>query len=217
MLISTYTIVALRCSKCGKIELYSLSRFSCGKQGQVELFCECGNCLMVLTRQGRSLYYLQTSCLLCEKKHVFKMQGKEIWNKYICSLICENTGVGLAYLGQKEKVRQAIKEEHRSLEKLVQELGFEEYFINPNVMFSVLECLRETIKKGQAYCSCGSGNLTTEVFPARVELCCPYCHAIGIVFAETANDLQKLQAMQGIELEAHSCRYLDENRLKKKG
>jgi hypothetical protein len=217
MLISTYTIVALRCSKCGKMELHSLSRFSCGKEGQVKLFCECGNCLMILARQGRNLYYLQINCLMCEMRHIFQIPGKEIWNKHVCSLICENTGLELGYFGNKEDVMQAIKHGERSIRELIKELGFDQYFLNPSVMSRVLERLRKIIKRGQISCSCGSGNLETEVLPDRVELKCPYCHAVGIIFAETASDLQKLQAMKGIELEANSCRYLDEKRLKKKG
>ncbi|MGI6587933.1 MAG: hypothetical protein ACOX2N_03940 [Peptococcia bacterium] len=217
MLISTYTIVALRCSKCGKIELHSLSRFSCGKKGQVKLFCECGNCLMVNARHGRNMYYLQINCLMCETRHIFEMHGKEIWNKHVLSLICENTGLELGYLGSKDGVVKAIKQGERSIGELIKELGFDQYFTNPSVMSRVLDRLRKIIKKGHISCSCGSRNLATEVFPDRVELSCSYCHAVGIIFAETARDLQKLQAMKGIELEANSCRYLDEKRLKKKG
>lgn len=216
MLMSTYTIVALRCPKCGKLDLYSLSRFSCGKKGQVELFCECGHCLIVLTRKGRNLYRLQVECLMCEIKHTLKLQGKEIWNEHIRPLICENTGLELGYLGKKEEVIQAIQQGERSLRELIKDLGYEQYFLNPEVMSHVLDRLRQISEGGQMSCSCGGRHLETEVFPDRVELSCPYCNAVGIIFAESGSDLQKLQAIKGIELEANSCRYLDNKRLKKK-
>lgn len=157
MLISTYTILALRCSKCGKMELSSLSRFSCGKNGQIELFCECGHSLFVFSRKGRNLYDLQVECLVCEKKHALTLQGEEIWNKHIRPLTCENTGIKLGYLGKREKVLQAIQQDERTVRELINE-----------------------------------------------------------VFAESIEDLEKLQAMKNIKLEANSCRYLDGKWLKKK-
>lgn len=55
-----------------------------------------------------------------------------------------------------------------------------------------------------------------EVFPDRIELSCASCDAVGIVFAETVKDLQWIQNMERIQLEAHSYRYLDDKRLKKR-
>lgn len=154
---------------------------------------------------------------MCETKHIFKLQGKEIWHNHVHPLICENTGLELGYLGKREEVLQAVQRDERSIRDLVKELGFDQYFLNPAVMSRVLDCLGKISKGGQMSCSCGSRNLETEVFSDRIELSCPYCNAVGIIFAESVSDLQKLQAMEGIELEANSCRYLDDKRLKKKG
>ncbi|HHX96657.1 MAG TPA: hypothetical protein GX687_04245 [Clostridia bacterium] len=210
MLLSTYTVVALPCAQCGKMEMHFLSRFACGKKGQVELFCECGKRLMSLTRRARHLYYLQTACPVCTQGHLFEMRGQEIWNEQICFLVCEQTGIKLAYLGIKEKVQEAIKAEYLSLEEMIQGLQFEHYFLNPKIMFAVLEYLKDSMQEGRIYCSCGHDNFTTEIFAEHVELYCLHCQAVGIIFAETETDLLKLRTRKILELKAHSSCLLAE-------
>lgn len=215
MPVSTNTFVTLRCLRCSQWSVHSLSRFACGQKGQVELFCTCGQFLMVLSRQAPQVYFLGLGCFLCRQSHVLKRRGSEIWSKDVRILFCENTGAELAYFGAVQQLQEILQKEQYAGEKSFQELGLAQYFVNPTVMFAVLECLRERIKKGRVYCSCGQRNLTTEIFPDRVELRCTVCRALGIIFAETLVDLQRLQASTKLVLEAYACRYLDKNRLKK--
>ena len=216
MLMSTRTIAALRCSKCGRMDLYYLSRFSCGKNGQLKVFCECGHCLMVLSRKGRNFYRLQVDCLMCDSMHDYNLQGKVIWNMQIYPLICNNTGLEFGYLGSKEEIISIIQQEERSVRELINELDYEHYFLNPEVMTRAQELTRNLLERGKITCSCGTRQLETDFFSDRIEVYCPYCHAVGIIFAETPSDLKKLKGLQGIELEANSCRNLADKRLKKK-
>ena len=214
MLLSTYTVVALPCAQCGKMEMHFLSRFACGKKGQVELFCECGKRLMSLTRRARHLYYLQTACPVCTQGHCLKCGDRKFgMSKFV--LVCEQTGIKLAYLGIKEKVQEAIKAEYLSLEEMIQGLQFEHYFLNPKIMFAVLEYLKDSMQEGRIYCSCGHDNFTTEIL-RNMWSSIATLSGCRDNFAETETDLLKLRTRKILELKAHSSCLLaeEEGRLK---
>jgi len=172
---------------------------------------------MMLNRKGRNTYYLQTECLICEEKHIFKLQGKEIWNTQAYSLICQNTGLEIAHLCNKGDVIRSIQQGEQTVRELIKELDYEQYVQNPEVMQRILEIVRSLLAENLISCSCGPQQLEIDVFPEHIEVYCPYCHAVGIIFAETAEDLQKVKLMRGFELQANSCCSLDDKRVKRKG
>lgn len=216
MLITTGTILALRCPKCGKMNLYSLSRFQCGKRGSVNFFCDCGNDLIKVSRKRRDLYCLQVACLMCEKKHFLNVRGNILWNNKALPINCESTGVELGYMGIKEEVLQMIQQEELAFREMAGEFEDKDYFLNSEIMYQVLDSLRKMSEKGQISCSCGGRSLEITVFADRVQISCTACQAVGIVFAETPRDLQTVHKMKAIQLEADIRCYLEEKRLKKK-
>ncbi len=216
MLITTSTVLALRCPKCGKMNLYSLSRFHCGKRSNVNFFCDCGNDLIKVSRKRRDLYCLQVACLMCEKKHFLNVRGKILWNNKALPINCENTGVELGYMGTKEEVVQMINKEEIAFREMAGELNDKDYFLNSEIMYQVLDFLRKMSERGQISCSCGGRGLDIAAFPDRVQISCTDCHAVGIIFAESARDLQAVHKIEAIQLEADTRRYLEEKRLKRK-
>lgn len=215
MLISTQTTLALRCPSCGKMDFYVLSRFACTGGANSKVICECGSCLLSYCQKGRDVFRLQVECLICETKHVYAYKTGELWNGSLITIKCENTGVEIGYLGSKELVVNSARKAERSLGEMADELGYDKYFINTDIMYQVLDILRKMAEDGRMSCSCGGSHLEVEVYPDRVELNCPACNAVGIVFAETVKDLQWVHSMDGVDLEAHTYRYLDQKRAKK--
>lgn len=220
MLISTQTTLALRCPSCGKMDFYALSRFSVGRGRSARILCECGTCLVNITAQtrqvGRKSLCLQVECIMCEKKHIINCRTADLWSKKVITLTCENTGVEMGFVGPRELVVNCVKRVNRSIRDMAEEMGCDKYFLNPEIMYQVLDLLRQMSEESLVSCGCGSGHLEVEVFPDRVELNCPYCSAVGVVFAETVKDLQWVHNMKEVHLEAHSYRYLDEKRLRRK-
>lgn len=215
MLIATQTTLALRCPHCGKLDFYVLSRFACSGGKTARINCECGANLLSICQKGKGKFHLQIECLMCETKHVLSFKGEEIWKAQCLSLRCEGTGVEIGFIGNKEAVMKSVKKAERSLQDIAEELGYDKYFLNPDVMYQVLEVLRNMSDQGRMSCDCGSSQLEVEVYPDRVELLCPNCEAVGIVFAETMKDLQWVREMDEVHLEAHAYRYLDRKRMSK--
>ncbi len=216
MLITTRTYLALQCQHCDKLFLHTLSRFDYSGQNARDIICECGSRLVTICRMPKGGYNLQLACPICESKHIISLSGKELWHSDSLLLLCENTGVEIGFIGEAEKARQWIKQVDRSLRDIAEELGYDKYFVNADIMYQVIETIRKMISKGLVSCTCGSRRQEIEVYPDRIELLCCGCEATGIVFAETVKDLQAVFDLREIKLEADTYQYLDRKHLLKK-
>jgi hypothetical protein len=70
-------------------------------------------------------------------------------------------------------------------------------------MYKALEWLKKMTEEGKVYCSCEAGELDVEAYPDRVELYCTNCEAVGVIPAETKEDLNWINKASGFMLEAH--------------
>jgi len=216
MLIPTQTTIALRCFSCGKMNFSALSRFGLGEGKSIKIVCECGTCLVLITKNKGSIT-LQVECVMCEAKHLLKYRPFQLWNGKLLKIICENTDIEIGCIGSAESVRQSVKSSDRSISEMADEIGYDRYFLNPEIMYQVLDLLRKITEEGRLSCGCGGSRLEAEVYPDRVEINCSLCGAVGIIFAETVKDLQWVTNMEEIQLEANTYRYLDDKRLRKRG
>lgn len=216
MLITTNTVLALHCPKCGKINLFALSRFCCGKGGILHFSCECGSGLLEISRKGRNIYCLHVACCLCQTSHCFNLPGQKIWQQKIQPLHCGNTGIVLGYIGSKTEVRKALNNEADLFREITAQLEEKDFYVNPEIMRQVLDSLRRLAEREQITCSCGRSALEMETYPDRVEIRCTECKAVAIVSAESVRDLQKINKLEAIQLEATSRKYLDQSGLKGK-
>lgn len=216
MLVTTQTTLALQCSNCDKLTLHALSRFNCSSDNITRINCECGTELVSISRKCKGQYRLLLICPICEGTHTYNLQSGDIWSAHSLPLLCEHTGVEIGFIGDNNEVRQCVKQVDRSLREIAEELGYDKYFINADIMYQVLELIRGLLNSGQAACSCGNDNLEMEICPDRVELSCSNCEATGIVFAETIKDLQSARELGRILLEANSYQYMERKGLKGK-
>lgn len=216
MVVSTQTAIALRCPKCGKLDFYALSRFSLNGNTTVHFSCDCGTSILSVYKKSRKTYCFNVNCVMCETKHLMTYNSSHIWTNNVTALVCDHTEVEIGYMGAVEAVKNSIKKADRSIKEIADELGYEDFFLNPDIMCQVLDILHVMSEEGKMTCGCGSRELEIEVFPDRIELSCPNCQAQGILFAETIKDLQRVCGMKKIKLDAHSLKYLDQNSLKKK-
>lgn len=216
VLITTKTILSLHCPKCGKINLFAVSRFQCGKRGRVSFACECGTGLLEIVRKGCHAYSLHASCFMCETSHCLNLSGERIWNKKMLPIKCEHTGMELGYMGNKDEVLKAINEEEELFRELAAPSRWNDFYVNPKILYRVLDILGRMAERDQLSCDCGGVDMELETFPDRVELRCADCRAVGVVFAESFRDLQTLFKMDNIMLEADSRIYLDGSGQKKR-
>ena len=219
MLIQTLNVVALRCPDCGKIKYHTLSFFSFSEKKPVRFNCDCGAQLLSITTKDRKVFYLQLDCLMCETKHLYHYLFKDLWSAEVLPLFCDETGLEVGFIGPRQKVRKSIAQQERSLREMAEDLGFSDYFANPEVMYDILDDLHKLASDGKLSCECGNMDVEVEVFADRVELRCPTCEALGIIGAETKEDRKAMKNTWEIVLKTGAlqwiCRGKAKNRRRK--
>ncbi|MGB9886606.1 MAG: hypothetical protein ACPLPT_04525 [Moorellales bacterium] len=200
MIIPAVTYLAVRCPGCGRLQVKPLSLFACYRGGEVAVSCSCRAPLFSYSSDEDRCFRVWLQCILCEGLHPLRISLRELTELTVVSLVCETTGAEVALVGPRERLRRAGKAQERRLRELIRDLGQEEYFANPEVMYRVLQYLHQLALSGNLYCHCGNNDIEVEVFPDRVELHCPECQASGSVMAETRKDLAALRRIREIEL-----------------
>ncbi|MDS1030362.1 hypothetical protein RDV78_07680 [Bacillota bacterium LX-D] len=200
MCVPTLSIIAMRCPACNQLELHSLSFFDFARQRTYKMECSCGRSLLSVGTKDRKMFWLQIDCEMCESKHLYYFKRKQIWSENILEIECTDTGIEIAYIGPKEKIRQCVQQQNRSLEDIAQEVGFVDYFDNPEVMYQILDRINEIAEAGELRCQCGNQNIEIEVFPDSLELRCEDCNSIARIKAETAGDIENFKNASRIQL-----------------
>lgn len=196
--------LALRCSLCGKLDFHVLSPFSFSGKKVHHIHCGCGFRKAMIGTKDHKRFWLQIPCVVCETDHIFRLTAAELWTSELEELLCPGTGHELGYLGNAPDVCAAA-----DLWDNADNAGFDDYFVNPAVMFEILNHLHDIAEKKGLYCQCGNRKIEVELYPERLELRCPQCSSCSIVYAETDDDLQVVQRIKNIEMVEHGFAYLD--------
>lgn len=205
MLVKTETTVALRCPDCGRLVLHTLSRFELGGGRSREVSCSCGSPQVVVSSKGNRSYWLEVNCVICEAVHLYHLSTKEMWSHDVVHLSCQETGLELGHVGDRNKIKEYIKNHEEALEALVEEMGGQDYFVNAGVMLSVLTHVHTLAEEGNLNCTCQNNRIELEIFPDRIELHCRHCNRMHVLSAMTAQDGSDLRDDEALKL-THKAR-----------
>ncbi len=200
-MIPTSTVIAIRCSECGKMEYMSVSLFSFSGSNNATLKCSCGYEIVKITTKKRQDFWIQYICAMCEGRHLLKVTRAQMWaNEIPLDLLCDETGIEVGYLGSKEKVKEKVKNQDQSLAEMADKLGFTEFFNNSSVMYEVLEHVYDIAERGKLYCNCGNQDIEVEIYPEYIELSCEKCKANGKIMADKDEDIQVVKKAWELKL-----------------
>ncbi len=200
MVINTGTVLAMRCPKCGKLNFHVVSLFSFSGKKNVSFDCDCRESTIVISTTNYKRFSLKTGCGMCETNHIYYFSYKELFSVEVFPLICLETDLEIGFVGPKERVRDAIKNQERTFADLIEDTGFNKFFDNPDVMIEVLEYLNVISEKGSLTCHCGNNNIDLDILPDRLEMVCSDCGNRGVIFGKTKEDLLTLKKLGKIEL-----------------
>lgn len=209
MIIATEFAVAMRCPSCSKLDFHQVSRFAFSGKSNYKISCSCGSPKLIIGTKKRSQFWFQIPCVLCETNHLIYYKAKQLWSGEVTFFYCNETNIELGFFGPEEKVRAVSENYEDNLESLVEELGYDDYFYNPEIMFEVLNCLHDIAEDGFLYCECGSLQVEIDIFPDKIELQCKDCKTISVVYAENEEDLEKIRKVKKIELVKSGFKSLD--------
>jgi hypothetical protein len=200
MIISTQRTLALRCPLCGRLEFHKISLFDFSGHVPVRIKCKCGfNKSIIYTKNGKE-YFLQLPCLICEEVHIIRFSRQELWEKSALLLRCTETGQELGYLGTQASIEKIVKQKRDDIDSIFNNLGFDDYFTNPQVMLEILNHLHHIAEDNNLFCMCGNNQIEIDVFPEKLELRCPFCQSLHIIYAETIEDLKIVKQAAQIAL-----------------
>ncbi len=202
MLLSPEIYMVARCPHCQEYILYRfLSLFSLREATPKAVYCSCGAKAFELRLSGKKHLYVDTDCPYCLAKHSYIYEISEIKKEYPLSLICNDTEMHLAYLGQREAVLNALDEEGTLIIDYADCL--EEYFAHPPIMAKALQQINHLIAQDVISCgNCNGHNFNLEVQSQRIGLHCNDCGAQVWLFARRPSDLMMLKRVDKIVLGA---------------
>ena len=201
MILATHASVAIQCPRCGELGFHALSLFSFSGQQRLALACQCGEPLLTLASRDRRQFNVSFHCAFCGDTHYLRFSRRSIWGKEALPLMCPDMETAAGFIGPKQKVTQACQEREKSIGDLAAELGYEEDFENPEVMLRILDYLHGLAKQGALGCGCGNRQLSFELLPDRIELYCGLCEALGIIHADSPENIRPIEGMNSIYLE----------------
>jgi hypothetical protein len=156
---------------------------------------------MSIVSRNRTQFNATFACAYCGETHYLRLNRHAIWGKEALSLACPDVEASVGYIGPKQKVTQACLEREKSIGELALELGYEEEFENPEVMIRILDHLYSLAKQGNLGCACGNHQLTFELLQDCIELYCEYCEAVGVIYADSAENIYQIEGMNALYLE----------------
>lgn len=209
MLFTSARTAALRCPLCGRFGVHPFTVFDFSSGRILKLKCECGYHKMTISTRDYKEYSVQIPCLVCETTHHTQISREVLWGTEFHILRCPEHETEMGYIGRDSEVSDHI-ERHRNCDNsIANDEGFDDYFTSPDVMYQVLAHLHAISERGDLYCGCGQRNIDVEVFPERLELRCPSCKSVNVVYAETAEDLQAVVETQVVELIESGFTFID--------
>lgn len=214
MLVSTQRKIALRCPLCGKLELHPISLFDFSGYAPLRIACQCGFTKLVINTKNYKEFNFQLPCLICDEVHILKFLRHELWEMNSSILRCTETGQELGYIGTNAAIERIIQQKQQDVESIINGLGFDDYFSNPPVMFEVLNLLNQISEANLLSCSCGNRRIEIDIFPEKLELHCPYCQSIHIIYAETLEDLYLVKQAKRITLTERGFTSFDSSKVR---
>lgn len=199
MLIATSVTVALRCPRCGRLELSELSRFTLGRRGSQRMECACGHHLLTVgTRPGQ--VWMQVPCYLCDGIHFRYYPAEQFWDTGLKQIACAETDLQLGVLGDEDAVVEYVRPGLSELERFMDDEAFDDFFDAPAIMYQVLCQVQELSAHGLLRCRCGSREIGADLFPDRLELICAACGRQQTVPACSERDLDALMRASYLEI-----------------
>ncbi|HEY8347481.1 MAG TPA: hypothetical protein VIL07_09460 [Symbiobacteriaceae bacterium] len=199
MLISTQIAFAMRCPKCGRMEMTTLSRFVVRPGSSLKLRCSCGADKFVVSHRDQQIR-LRIPCFLCEGLHHYHYSPREFWHAPLTGITCPETDLQLGVLGPVPQVDAYLRAGGTELDRLLEDEAFGEYFERPDVMYRVLSWVNRQVAEGNLTCACGNQQITVDVYSDRLDLTCPVCGRRRPIRAARDEDLAVLERMTGIRV-----------------
>ncbi len=207
------TFIAYRCPSCGEAVLGLVGSFALHAD-MLRLKCPCGGSHMSVYVTKDKKIRLSVPCLFCAKDHSYLLSESVFFDKDIFCLTCGATGMDTAFLGEEERVREALTENENELNRMLKEAGAssiadilqerraeeEEALPDAQIYDIVRFVVKELEADGEIHCPCNSGSYEFDVLPHGIRVFCPTCGADYVFPADSVAAAQDFLQCNHLEL-----------------
>ena len=124
---------------------------------------------------------------MCDEEHDFDVPLIDFMRQSCIDFSCPDILIGLAYIGKKNAVMDAVKENDTYIEEIVAACGLEHTGKNGITMLKALDKIQELSDDGNLTCACGSAMIDVDVLEDELVLECCMC---GATVSFTADEIR---------------------------
>ncbi len=164
------------CPNCSAVSERRITAFQFPKNKAVEISCTNDMCSIpvITVKSIKDKYKISIVCPICSETHSFTISSKTLWNKEFFILNCNNTGMGILFVGKNsEKLSSEYQAQIDMVSGLMAEEDFDEDELD--LLFEIFERINELARKESISCSCGSSNIAIQLNADSISLTCKNC------------------------------------------
>lgn len=209
------THIAYRCPHCNLTVFGFVGKFALAAD-MLKLKCPCGKSELTMTYTAEKKIRLTVPCLFCAGEHQYVVTQSLFFERDLFLLNCSYTNMDICFIGDKEKIDEALIENEKELHRLLENLGLSSMeelrgasdtedddlpYLNDAQIYDIIRFLiADLSEEGEISCPCGSGQYDCEVVAGGIRVFCPECGAEHLFRAESVGDAQEFLHCSHIDL-----------------
>lgn len=214
---SKETTVAYRCPHCGAGVMSVVGIFALSGD-MIKLKCSCGKSELILQYTKEKSVRITAPCIICPKPHNYSVSTGVFFSNELFRLGCTYTGLDICFIGSKDAVLEALKENESMLLGMFEEAGVtsldalhkedsfddaDDPFVEDVIRFMLAE-LRE---EGNIHCKCDAGDMPKYSFDfvapdyEEIRIFCETCGAQVTIPMTSAVNAEAFLGVDKLELE----------------
>ena len=182
------SVISYRCPHCGTTVMSMVGTFALTGD-LIKLKCSCGESELVLAYTNDGRIRLNVPCLACENPHTYYINPSSFFEKDLLELSCKVLGINICFIGNKEKVFEAVERSDKELAELMGEYSLEDLgrmggeeegsITDAQIADLVRFMLCEMQEENSIYCNCKDekGEYDFNIAGNSVEVFCTKCGA----------------------------------------
>lgn len=199
------TNIAYRCPRCGKgiksvVGIFSLT------SDKLKLKCPCSGSALDIDRTKDEKYIVTTPCIMCGSDHKFTVSAQTFFEKELFKYPCTYTGVDCCFIGNADKVTEALDENEKEVVELYKSLGVEDPSLmlhdeygedeefdieDTDVLDTIVFVLHDLLDTDSIKCKCDTPDIDFTLCNGYVKIFCKSCNASADIPARGKQDAEK--------------------------
>ncbi len=181
------TLIAYRCPKCADTIFGIAGKFALNAD-MLRLKCPCGESALEIKYTPDKKIRISVPCLFCGKSHSFVVSQSIFFERDIFMLNCPYTNMDICFIGEKEKIEEALGESEKRISEILSDIGLESIKnaqddsgirLPDSQIYDIVKFLiTELEADGAIHCRCdGDGDYRVEIIDGNIRVRCEKCGA----------------------------------------